>query len=423
MFGGGYITSGYRATLVVLAALVFSTSLAVGSASGATRDRTPPTIKGVSPAGNATGVAVTANVQVNFSEAMLRKSVNTNTVQLFRSDVRVATAVRCGSPCRTAIIDPQQNLEPGTVYRAVVLGGRKGPKDLAGNGLSSGKSWSFSTALDAATGADSTKPTVTLTRPARGATYALNQDVRADYSCGDEASGSGIKSCVGTVADDSPIDTASAGQKTFTVVATDNAGNETSVTHAYTVSECTVLGTAERDVLAGTNGADIICGFGGNDTIKALGGEDILRGGEGYDTASFETSPQRVEASLVTGVADGEGHDELVEIERLMGSLHNDTLIGSDKYSSLMGNAGNDTLRGQGGGDVISGWTGDDVIYGGPGKDSVRGGSGADTLLGEDGDDDLHSQDGVDRNDSLDGGAGADTKVTDAAEASVVNFP
>ncbi len=211
--------------------------------------------------------------------------------------------------------------------------------------------------------------------------------------------------------------------------AKDAAGNplEATRTWSYSVAkgpdECTVLGTADKDVLKGTEAADVICGLGGNDTIEGLGGDDILRGGEGYDTASFETAPQGIDASLVTGVADGEGHDELLGIERLMGSVHNDALTGSDRYSALTGNAGNDTLRGQGGGDIISGWTGDDVIYAGPGKDSVRGGSGADTLHGEDGDDELHSQDGVEGNDSLDGGAGADTKVTDAAEASVVNFP
>jgi hypothetical protein len=46
-----------------------------------------------------------------------------------------------------------------------------------------------------------------------------------------------------------------------------------------------------------------------------------------------------------------------------------------------------------------------------------------DTLKGEDGDDTVNSKDGVNGNDSLDGGAGADTKVTDATEKSIVGFP
>jgi hypothetical protein len=84
---------------------------------------------------------------------------------------------------------------------------------------------------------DTTKPTITLTTPAEGATYSLNQAVNAGYSCQDEAGGSGLKNCQGTVASGSAIDTASTGTKTFTVTATDNAGNQDSVTRTYSVAE------------------------------------------------------------------------------------------------------------------------------------------------------------------------------------------
>jgi hypothetical protein len=83
---------------------------------------------------------------------------------------------------------------------------------------------------------DSTDPTVTFTRPADGATYVLSDSVTADYACADEEGGSGLASCVGTVANGAPIDTASVGDKTFTVTARDNDGNETTVTHHYSVS-------------------------------------------------------------------------------------------------------------------------------------------------------------------------------------------
>jgi Ca2+-binding RTX toxin-like protein len=138
--------------------------------------------------------------------------------------------------------------------------------------------------------ADTTKPTITLTTPASGASYSLNQPVIANYSCQDEAGGSGLKSCQGTVANGSPIDTASTGSKTFTVTATDNAGNQNSVTRTYSVadgsvpSDCTIVGTSADDTLNGTAGADVICGLEGNDTIKSSGGADLLRGGPGIDT-------------------------------------------------------------------------------------------------------------------------------------------
>ena len=63
----------------------------------------------------------------------------------------------------------------------------------------------------------------------RGAT------VLADYVCADEAGGSGIASCEGTVADGSAINTATLGAKSFTVTATDNAGNPATKTVFYTV--------------------------------------------------------------------------------------------------------------------------------------------------------------------------------------------
>jgi Ca2+-binding RTX toxin-like protein len=421
MFERGYFARDYRKVFAALAAGVVFTLLSAGAASAATRDVTPPTITGVSPDRSAADVAPTANVQVNFSETMRRKTVNGYTLRLFASNVRVAATVSCGRPCRTATVNPKQDLKPGTVYQTYVRGGRKGPKDLAGNGLSGATRWSFSTA--SATVADSTKPTVTLAAPAEGATYSLNQDVKADYSCQDEAGGSGLASCEGTAADGAPVDTSSAGQKSFTVTATDNAGNTTTVTRTYTVGECTILGTNEKDVLEGTEGADVICGLGGNDTLKGLGGDDVLKGGEGYDIASFEDSAQGVSASLADGTAAGEGDDGLLEMESLLGSPYDDTLTGSDRYNRLIGNDGADTLRGMGGSDSLYGWSGQDTLYGGASRDKLRGGTGADELFGEEGDDALNSQDGVSGNDSLDGGAGTDTKTTDATEASIVNFP
>jgi DNA-binding beta-propeller fold protein YncE len=83
---------------------------------------------------------------------------------------------------------------------------------------------------------DETAPTVDLRTPADGAQYQLGGAVEADYSCADEG-GSGLGSCDGDVADGAALDTATPGAHSFTVVARDEAGNETTVTHAYTVIE------------------------------------------------------------------------------------------------------------------------------------------------------------------------------------------
>jgi hypothetical protein len=55
----------------------------------------------------------------------------------------------------------------------------------------------------------------------------------------------------------------------------------------------------------------------------------------------------------------------------------------------------------------------------------VIGNGGSDDLFGGSGDDMLNSKDGVSGNDSLSGGthAAGDTKLTDAAEKSIIGFP
>ncbi len=87
---------------------------------------------------------------------------------------------------------------------------------------------------------DRKAPGVALTRPANGARYGLlSGTVKAAYSCTD--GGSGMGSCVGTQPSSATINTSlsALGKRTFTVTATDVAGNTTVVTHRYTV---TVLG-------------------------------------------------------------------------------------------------------------------------------------------------------------------------------------
>jgi Tol biopolymer transport system component len=83
---------------------------------------------------------------------------------------------------------------------------------------------------------DDTPPDVTLRTPPNGATYTVGEPVLADYECADESGGSGLASCTGTVPDGDPIDTGSEGEKTFTVTASDSAGNSREVTNTYRVT-------------------------------------------------------------------------------------------------------------------------------------------------------------------------------------------
>lgn len=78
---------------------------------------------------------------------------------------------------------------------------------------------------------DKTAPQITINTPADGALYSLNQTVLANWSVVDPVSGVATT----TPPNGSPIDTASIGVKTFSVSATDNAGNQADQTVTYFV--------------------------------------------------------------------------------------------------------------------------------------------------------------------------------------------
>jgi hypothetical protein len=86
---------------------------------------------------------------------------------------------------------------------------------------------------------DATPPSITLTTPADGAVYGVGEQVPADYSCADEPNGSGLDKCEGSVANGAGVDTGSTGEKSFTVNASDKAGNTASKTVNYTVADRT----------------------------------------------------------------------------------------------------------------------------------------------------------------------------------------
>lgn len=80
--------------------------------------------------------------------------------------------------------------------------------------------------------ADRQAPTITISNPKSTVTYALNQVVRASYSCRDNRR---VTSCKGTVASGQPIATGTAGSFTFTVTARDAAGNTATKQVVYKV--------------------------------------------------------------------------------------------------------------------------------------------------------------------------------------------
>jgi Tol biopolymer transport system component len=82
---------------------------------------------------------------------------------------------------------------------------------------------------------DTTAPTIAITSPIDGAHYLLGTSLIADFACADEDGGSGLATCAGSVAGGAPLDTSTVGPRSFTVTASDNAGNDASLTHDYLI--------------------------------------------------------------------------------------------------------------------------------------------------------------------------------------------
>ena len=100
-------------------------------------------------------------------------------------------------------------------------------------------------------------PVITVTAPLDGAVFRLGQAANSQYTCTD--TGSATASCVGTVANLSPIDTSTLGPKSFVVNATDAVGNASSTTVSYDV--------IRRDTTLG-NMPDASGIYGGSTTLN-----------------------------------------------------------------------------------------------------------------------------------------------------------
>jgi hypothetical protein len=109
---------------------------------------------------------------------------------------------------------------------------------------------------------DNSAPTITVASPIEGGGYTQNKPVAADFDCGDDVA---VESCVGTVADGANMDMATMGNATFTVTATDSAGNKTTKTVAYMVNSTDVPVTP-----GGTVASTLSLGLGAPATFGAF---------------------------------------------------------------------------------------------------------------------------------------------------------
>lgn len=148
---------------------------------------------------------------------------------------------------------------------------------------------------------DKTIPQTSMVTPAEGATFAQHDEVAAAYTCSD-AGGSDIATCEGSVADGANIDTSTVGTKTFTVTATDAAGNVRTTTRSYTVVDVTPPGISIDSPAAGAAferhasvPADYICAdeAGGSGLADCIG---TVPNGDNVATATIGSHDFTVDA-------------------------------------------------------------------------------------------------------------------------------
>ena len=233
----------------------------------------------------------------------------------------------------------------------------------------------------------------------------------------------------------------------------------------------TLIGGGGADTLSGAAGDDTLIGDAGNDRLIGGEGGDILNGGAGLDWVVYTGSTEAISVDLSAATATGgdAAGDQLIGIERVLGSDFNDTIIGDANNNMLVGASGNDTVIGNGGDDRLEGGEGADVIDGGAGTrdtavytnstaivhidlaagtatggeaegdtliaverlwgsafddnltgdaldNMLRGDAGDDTLSGGDGDDLMRGDEGAD---IIDGGAGTDSATYFQSDAAV----
>ena len=114
-------------------------------------------------------------------------------------------------------------------------------------------------------------------------------------------------------------------------------------------------GGAGDDVLIGGAGSDHLYGGLGDDVLKAGLGTDYLDGGLGLNTVDFTAIQAAVTVDLTKESATlaGGAVDTLLNIQTVIGSGFNDTLIADNAGETLVGGSGADSLTGGLGADTF----------------------------------------------------------------------
>ena len=266
---------------------------------------------------------------------------------------------------------------------------------------------------------DTVAPVVKLKSPVDRMVIPLDAEVIANWQAADTPNGSGLAVAVGSVDSGKPLNTASVGRKTFTVIAEDTAGNQTVVRHRYSISETlalrdddaqqfnTIPGLPSQIILQPAERGDLsLPKVFNSELFPAVAAIDGRTGKGGISLGGFKF---QAGTAVLRDSGDGADNDwdfsalRLIRIALIHSHSGADTIIGSDAADKIYGGAGVDEINGGPGHDIIQGGLGHDRIYGNQGHDLLLGGvmrgdsrEDADRLFGGGGRDILDGQRGDD---------------------------
>jgi hypothetical protein len=125
-------------------------------------DTTPPEVISIWPLKNADKVEITDIIAAVFSEEMDDSSIDKNTFRLLNGNKPVKASVTYNNSSRTAVLEPDSDLEINTTYTAVIS---NRAADLAGNRLAESYTWNFTTGADGTDIPDTVSPKVLSVSP------------------------------------------------------------------------------------------------------------------------------------------------------------------------------------------------------------------------------------------------------------------